>query len=263
MDINDSLSKLTPLKPGESLFKQLTATRVNAIQEMIRALARGDNIATGPKVRKKTGAGWITLDFDGDDGGNRSSTTMPFRLRIVARTPPEPGQYAVEILDGKVNNEWPDVGTNAMGVTGSRNLDIANIENSNIFIRVMFNALTNKIQRLDIYERPNETYPTNKITALVSGVDPVPGACDDVDSPTANPPAGYGSLYIMLGFTYLKPPPPGSPPGTAATPQAFNLRLGNQNFEFIYGSFNGLPGLLPVDVSSGWTVIPDDLPPPP
>jgi hypothetical protein len=91
----------------------------------------------------------------------------------------------------------------------------------------------------------------------------VPGACDDVDSPTANPPAGYGSLYIMLGFTYLKPPPPGSPPGTAATPQAFNLRLGNQNFEFIYGSFNGLPGLLPVDVSSGWTVIPDDLPPPP
>jgi hypothetical protein len=243
-------------KAGEPLLPQLSAERLNAI---IDALDR-NRVEFGDNVTGQRTPGGTIVRANAKGGGGDGD--FPFQLTIGKR-PADPTLYRVRISDGKVNNEWPDVGDDAMGVTGSRYLNIENVANSNIFIRVMFNALTNHIERLDIYEKPNETYPSNKITALVSGEDPVPGACDDVDLPTADPPAGYGSIYIMLGFTYLQPPPPGSPEGTESTPQAFNLRRDHQNFEFVYGSNNGLPAVLLVDVPSGWTRVPEDLPPEP
>jgi len=179
----------------------------------------------------------------------KKGQVLPFTLTVVPQTD-NPSAFAVHIVDGKSNNEWPDVGTDTMGSSTSKGyqvLNIADINDSNIFLRVMFNYLTFEIARLDIYERPNATYPTNKI---IFGV-PVPGACDDVDDPETDPPAGYGRLNLLIGFTYVKPPPPGSPPGTTGTATAYNLVIGNINFGFVVGALNAQPALCPVTLYPG------------
>lgn len=160
-----------------------------------------------------------------------SSNDLPFTLSLAPRED-NPALYAVGILDGQVNDEWPSVGVIQMGQTGGAGfgtLNIANVENSNIFVRVMFNAATNEIVRLDIFERPNETFPINRITFG----DPVPGACDSIDSPDTAPPEGYGALHIAFGFTYV----------SAGIPIVFQSRAGHIHFVFVYGSRNGLPAL--------------------
>jgi hypothetical protein len=241
-------------RAGEPLLPQLSAERLNAIIDAIgrNRIEFGDNV-TG----QRTPGGTIVRANAKSTGGD---SNFPFLLQLGTR-PDEPTQYLVGISDGKVNNEWPDVGTDAMGVTGSRSLNITNVENCNVFIRVMFNARTNNQERLDIFERPNETYPTNKITWLDPATAITPDACDAVDNPDDPPPAGYGAFHIMLGFTYLKPPPVGAPPGTPSTPTVFNLMVGNVNYALFYGADDGIPSVLPVATYSPWTKIPQQPPP--
>lgn len=177
-----------------------------------------------------------------------AGTATPFAMLLVEQEPPVEGAYAVEITDGKVNNEWPDVGINAMGETGSRKLNIGNVENSNIFLRIMFNTRTNAQERIDIFERPNETYPLNKITYLADDIEPTPGACNAVDGPDDPPPAGYGSIHVLLGFTYVNE--------ESGQPIVFNLVIGNINYALIYGESDGVPSVIPVATYSDWTQFP-------
>ncbi len=245
MGLSTDLRKLTPVKKGESVLSVANHDRMNAIQNVLRALARGDNIFSGDNTRLRKSEGVVTISSDAVND-QRSNIILPFRLTVIARKD-DPDNYSINIIDGKVNNEWPDVGTNTMGSAtspGYQVLDIANITDSNIFIRVMFNYLTFEIARIDIYERPSSTYPTNKI---IFGI-PIQGACDGVDDPNADPPAGYGRLNLLIGFTYVKPP---APPAVQGTSTAFNLILGNINFGFIVGAFNAQPALCPVTLYPG------------
>jgi hypothetical protein len=127
----------------------------------------------------------------------------------------------------------------------------------------MFNARTNVVVRLDIYERPNETYPANRVTYIDPDETPEEDACDEIDNPDTAPPAGYGAFHILIGFAYVKPPPVGSPLGTLGTPTVFNSFTGHVNFQLVLGSYNAAPAILPVAVHSGWVPFPLVPPPPP
>jgi hypothetical protein len=54
MALNEYLSKLTSVRKGDSIRKVASSERMNAIQESLRILARGDNIQIGENLRKKT-----------------------------------------------------------------------------------------------------------------------------------------------------------------------------------------------------------------
>jgi hypothetical protein len=258
MNTPELLAALTEVKPGMLVSDVATAKRMNAISQLLRHVLRGGNIVTGPRIRKRSGDGWVTLVGEGEDGGFGGSSEFPFHLEIVPR-PDNPSLFAVQITDGKVNNEWPDVGTDTMGSPtspGFLSLDIANVENCNVFLRVMFNAKTNVIARLDIYERPNETFPVDQITFLPPDEEPDPTEADAADSPDVPPPAGYGVVHILLGYTFLIPPPLESPPGTPSTTAIFNMIRSNIQLDFIYGSKNGLPAVLAVNTYSKFIAFP-------
>jgi hypothetical protein len=77
-DVNDSLGKLLDVNAGESAGKVASASRMNAIQTMLKAQAQGDHISTGPGVRKRTGSGWHTLTVDSITRRGGASTRLPF-----------------------------------------------------------------------------------------------------------------------------------------------------------------------------------------
>lgn len=70
------LSKLTAIQGG-SLLRVLTVERLNAIQDAIKALARGENISTGAALRKGAGEVGVRLDVRpgraGPGGGGGSA----------------------------------------------------------------------------------------------------------------------------------------------------------------------------------------------
>ena len=57
----DVLSKLTRVSAGKDLLDVLTAERINAIQDAIKALAGGDNLAQGANTQIKKGKGLISI----------------------------------------------------------------------------------------------------------------------------------------------------------------------------------------------------------
>ena len=62
--MNDLLSKLSTIKSGDSLEGVLTADRLNAIQDLIKAIAAGENIRAGGGVRKGASDGEVHLYGD-------------------------------------------------------------------------------------------------------------------------------------------------------------------------------------------------------
>jgi hypothetical protein len=250
---DDLIKAMSPVKPGDHVCKVASANRINAIMEAIKMLIAGENVMEGPNIRKDSSSGKLILSADPSGGfGGKGTTIFPFKLSLISR-PDNPALWAVRIYDGKVNNEWPDVGTNAMGSgAGYQILNIGNVSDSIIFIRVMFNIQTNEVVRLDVFERAAALFPVNKITEGT----PIPGACDSIDDPNTDPPPGYGTLNVMLGFTYVKPP---IPPAVVGTNVVFQSHMGNLNFVLVSGSLNGAPAVLPVLTYTDW--VPYPLPP--
>jgi hypothetical protein len=69
------LSKLIPVKAGDDVTKVASASRMNAIMEMLRALARGENIKTGPNMTR--GGNDCEISIDANPRGSRT----PGRLK--------------------------------------------------------------------------------------------------------------------------------------------------------------------------------------
>lgn len=77
------LHELTEVKPDDDLLDVLTADRINAIQDALRAIARGENIGRGIGVRKtNVGDGYI-LHADPKAGGAADQTSYPFKVAKV------------------------------------------------------------------------------------------------------------------------------------------------------------------------------------
>ena len=70
--MNNFLSNLTQIIPGTKLTDALTATRLNAIQDAIKALARGENLKAGPNTTIKRNLSGVSIAalLEGDDVEN-------------------------------------------------------------------------------------------------------------------------------------------------------------------------------------------------
>lgn len=91
--LSDILGSLTPVKPGDDVADVASAKRMNAIQDAIRALTRGDNINSGPNIRKFTQDGFVLLS--GQPGGGQGGSGIiktPFFVSAGADSsfPPYP-----------------------------------------------------------------------------------------------------------------------------------------------------------------------------
>ncbi len=60
-DIAKKLKQLQPVRKGQSVLEVASSDRINAIQDIIMALIRGDNIVDGANVYKKSGDGYVIL----------------------------------------------------------------------------------------------------------------------------------------------------------------------------------------------------------
>lgn len=125
----------------------------------------------------------------------------------------------VKVLDGKVNGTFPA----GMGF-GNYVLTIPHPESSLIYVGLTFNpttqAITSRFLEVDQYSTP----PVSRIDSLTSGF-----------------------LYFLIGFTYLD---------SGSAFKIWQTRLGDINFAFNYGEYNGLPALLPTLTDQYWLPVP-------
>lgn len=103
--LNDYLRELKTVKPGDDVSDVACAARMNAIQESIKCLVRGDNINSGPNILKKTQGGFVTLSGSpgGRRGGGGGATNFPFRVQMTSVD----SFPAVNVYPGKVLNNVP------------------------------------------------------------------------------------------------------------------------------------------------------------
>ena len=101
--MNNLLSKLVPFKKGESVTDNPEVTdRLNALMELVRGLARGDNIVTGGSIRKATGSGNVVLVGDVPAAPSVRSRPLPFQVSIVSAPSDSGGGPRARIYGGWV-----------------------------------------------------------------------------------------------------------------------------------------------------------------
>lgn len=103
-NLANTLSRLAPVKSGDSSYDTLSAERINAIQDAIRALAGGANIRSGVGIRIQAGPDWVVVsarDASGRGGGGAASGAyqMPFDVTVSGNT--------VSIVPGYICNQEP------------------------------------------------------------------------------------------------------------------------------------------------------------
>lgn len=103
-NLSDSLSALGgPVRGGQSVGSALTATRLNAIMAILRALARGENLVAGYGLRKSATSEGVMLSA-GTGGRGSSSAAHPFQVRSAGTA------AQVSVGFGQVNSITPTMG---------------------------------------------------------------------------------------------------------------------------------------------------------
>lgn len=121
----------------------------------------------------------------------------------------------VNVLDGKINGQYP-IG---MGF-GEYIIDLSNPEDAIIYVGITFNPTTLEITSRFLGESTAALFPESRVESATEGF-----------------------AYWQLGFTFFD------------ADGAFTIwqtKLGNIDFEFVYGALNGKAALLPVDTQPGW-----------
>lgn len=83
-NLSEWLSDLTAVKKGDKFEDVANHKRINSIQNLLRALVRGDNIISGMNVRKKSQNGWVILSSNAGGDGFPNVTTTPWLVTISA-----------------------------------------------------------------------------------------------------------------------------------------------------------------------------------
>lgn len=138
--INLHLQKLTRVSKGDDVRAVARADRIHAIQEIIKALVRGENITSDRNnLRKRVGPGFVSLNFDPERRTAGSSGKESFPFQIISRTDPDTGALQIGViqdshlfnsedrneyeepnddwglLDSNEENGWLDVGLSDIG----------------------------------------------------------------------------------------------------------------------------------------------------
>ncbi len=91
------------LRPGQPVREALTSQRINGIQDVLRALCRGDNVVAGPGVRK-TNVGTATILTATPRGD--STASHPYRVSNASAG----GAVAISVRLGLLNSIVPTLG---------------------------------------------------------------------------------------------------------------------------------------------------------
>jgi hypothetical protein len=100
---SDLFSALTPVRRGDPVEKVASSARINAIQELLLMLARGDNIKLGRGMRKGATIGSITIHGSESRGGRGGGSYRVWNYS----TESERGQFSITFRDGLVSNILP------------------------------------------------------------------------------------------------------------------------------------------------------------
>lgn len=88
------------VRPGQRVADALTAERVNAMMAAIRALARGDNVFSGPGILKATGPNGVVLRSTAvGRPGQEGTEPLPFDVTIEGTT--------MSVRPGTINGLMP------------------------------------------------------------------------------------------------------------------------------------------------------------
>lgn len=106
--ISQILAKLTPVQKGMNLRKALTAERIQALQDAIFALSKGENIVSGANIRRKCGSGWVMLSANASRASAASggTTIQPYPFDVTVGKD-ESGEPVVTVRAGTVNSLMP------------------------------------------------------------------------------------------------------------------------------------------------------------
>lgn len=123
--ISNLLSKLDPVKSGDSVFEVASSDRMNAIQELLKMLVRGENIVSGPNVFKKSQDGFVSLSAHpvvrGGGGGGGSTPFLVYQ-DVDNSVPPYP---ILKVYPGKIMGLVPTLKSDGTYGTGGAPLDAA------------------------------------------------------------------------------------------------------------------------------------------
>lgn len=79
-ELSNHLDTLTPVTSGVPLAHTLTASRVNAIQESIKALARGENIVAGSGMLRQGVGRFVKLSSTAKNSTGGSTSVTPAQI---------------------------------------------------------------------------------------------------------------------------------------------------------------------------------------
>jgi hypothetical protein len=216
--LNTLLKSLTRVGRSESVYNVANADRINAIQDAIRLLVRGENIIAGSNVLKRSSDGYVVLT--GMAGGGRRggavSDVMSFDVIDATVTGGEEGpgvHLAVKVIDGKVNGEYPD----GMGFD-SYFLDLVEETYQQVYLYITFDA------------------DSEVITSRSLGISDFP--------PTSGISGSIGTLIIPLADIIIS-----YTGGFDSVPYVSlitQINNGDINFRLIYSLHRSQPTLLPV-----------------
>lgn len=107
--IGDLVKALTPVKAGDSVLTVASASRINAIQDIIKGLLRGDNLVAGVNMRKNAQSGIVV--FTGTPAGtNRGGggDKSPFHVSTAGDTS-YPSYPVLKLYPGRVSSIVPTI----------------------------------------------------------------------------------------------------------------------------------------------------------
>lgn len=104
--MSDSLRELTQVKQGESMRDTLTAARINAVQDILRGLVKGDNIQSGLNVKKRSVGGGVMLSSNAAGGAAAPAGNGPYPFD-VSFAPLGAGTVTASIRPGSINSLIP------------------------------------------------------------------------------------------------------------------------------------------------------------
>lgn len=104
--MNRYLAALKPITAGKSITDCLTVTRMNAIQDAIRALWAGENLRSGGNVMVVPSANGPTVNVlvgGSDSGGGSIGSRSAFDVKVT----PQPPGFLLEVKPGTIGGILP------------------------------------------------------------------------------------------------------------------------------------------------------------
>lgn len=150
----NSLSKLTRVTVGQNLLEILTADRINAIQDNILGLYRGENLQSGTHIRLKTSPAGVVISADRGGGSSQANITSLDPWEITTIPPAVEGGASHPVVNPE-SSVWKKINESVTVV--DLDIDVSKAKEGDlIYLEYDFSAatLTLKVERWDGYPDP-------------------------------------------------------------------------------------------------------------